>query len=297
MPTVGNRIMKKFSIITVCFNCENVIRDTIVSILNQTSTDYEYLIQDGASNDRTVKVAESFISAFAEKGIPYRIISQKDGGIYDAMNKAIQEAHGEWFLFMNAGDILADNDVLKTVKESGKLEIADIVYGDTIDKNRDWYIYNRAASLDTIDESMPFCHQSVFAKGKLHKATPYSTEYVINSDYLFYYQQYQEGKTFAYIPKPFSVFDRGGGISSNAVLSAQERLKIQEERPVRNEVLIQKRRNLLKRYKRVEFIYHHFYRYLPEKIRLKRRDAIREKQGWKHKEAFFEEYMKKQEKE
>ena len=84
--------MIKFTIITICFNCEAEIHDTIQSVLSQTCMDYEYLIKDGASKDGTVGIAESHIPTFAEKKIPYRIISQEDTGIYDAMNCATRAA-------------------------------------------------------------------------------------------------------------------------------------------------------------------------------------------------------------
>lgn len=286
--------MKKFSIITICYNCESEIGDTIESVLNQTCTDYEYLIKDGMSQDNTARIAESYIPVFAQKGISYQVIYTKDRGIYDAMNQAVQEAQGEWFLFMNAGDLMADSDVLNVVKRSGLLEKADIVYGDTIAKWKEWYTYQKPAPLEEIKEKKPFCHQSAFAKGKLHKEHLYPIEYIINGDYLFYYQQYMDGKRFDYIPYAISISDRSGISSKNEVLVAQELLKIQEERPVRDEALIQKRKEILERRIRAAFIRDHFSKLIPEKLRTKRRNQIKKKEGWKHKEEFFEELVQLQ---
>ena len=158
--------MRKFTIITICLNMEKEIGKTITSVLNQTCTDFEYIIKDGVSKDGTVSVAESFAPAFAEKGIPYRILVQPDRGIYDAMNQATREAQGEWVLYMNAGDMFADADILSIVEESDKQEVSDIIYGDRIGKNDGWYIYKPAQSLELLRLKMPFCHQSVFVRKK-----------------------------------------------------------------------------------------------------------------------------------
>ena len=122
----------KISIITVCLNAETVIRKTIDSVLNQTFSDFEYVIKDGGSKDRTLSIAQSYESAFHDKGIDFRITSCADTGPYDAMNQATCEAQGEWVLYMNAGDMFASSDVLRMAEQSGKLETADIVYGDRI---------------------------------------------------------------------------------------------------------------------------------------------------------------------
>ena len=84
--------MKRFSIITVCLNVEGQISDTIASVLSQTCMDFEYIIKDGVSKDGTVSIAQSFAPAFAERGIPYRVISQPDKGVYDAMNQQVPVA-------------------------------------------------------------------------------------------------------------------------------------------------------------------------------------------------------------
>ena len=77
----------KVSVVTVCYYSEKTIRDTIESVLNQTYSNIEYLIIDGKSADRTVEIAEEYRQAFEERGMEYIISSEKDHGIYDAMNK------------------------------------------------------------------------------------------------------------------------------------------------------------------------------------------------------------------
>lgn len=283
--------MKKFSIITVCLNSENYISKTIASVLNQTCTDFEYIIKDGVSKDRTVSIAQSYSSAFAERGIPFRIISQPDKGIYDAMNQALREVQGEWVLYMNAGDLMADNHVLQLIEKSGCLERADIVYGDEIDCEDGWYFYYKARPLERIRAHMPFCHQSAFVNKSLYDNNTYSLQYRLCSDYLFFLQRYLEGKRFSYFPIAISIFDKRG-VTSDRLAVAREMLRIHEDMPVRDENAIQKRKAILKRCKRKMFIYNHFSKYLPKKLREKRWDNKRIAGGWKDKDAFFSEQKK-----
>ena len=83
------------SVITVCLNAEKDIEYTIDSVLDQDFTDYEYLIQDGGSDDSTIEIAEKYGKYFENRNIPFRINSEKDTGLYDAMNKAVGRASGE----------------------------------------------------------------------------------------------------------------------------------------------------------------------------------------------------------
>lgn len=92
------------SIVTVSFNSEKTIRQTIESVLNQTYTNIEYNIVDGASTDRTVEIATQYKDDFEAKGIKYIITSEKDKGIYDAMNKGIARSHGEIVGLINSDD-------------------------------------------------------------------------------------------------------------------------------------------------------------------------------------------------
>ena len=99
----------KISVVTVCYNAADTIERTMLSVLNQTYHDIEYIIIDGGSTDGTVDI----IRKYADK-IAYWV-SEPDKGIYDAMNKGIKVATGEWINFMNAGDYYYSNEVLKNV--------------------------------------------------------------------------------------------------------------------------------------------------------------------------------------
>lgn len=275
--------MKKFTVITVCYNCEAEIRDTILSVLDQTCTDFEYLIKDGASQDETVAVAKSFIPAFDEKNIPYQIFSQSDTGIYDAMNCATRAAQGEWIIYMNAGDLFADETVLEKVKNSGCLETADVVYGDCIRKQEDLYMYKKADILEKMRTVMPFRHQSAFVCRTCFTDNQYDEKYRISSDFKLFLQLYRKGKRFIYIPMPISLCDMTG-ISADWERKIQEKIQILEEEPVRDEGSIQKLSAQLetvrKNNRKNRFMHQHLWRFVPKKLRQIRFRWIMKKDGW-----------------
>lgn len=284
--------MKKFTIITVCLNTENQISETIASVLEQTCTDFEYIIKDGVSKDRTVSIAQSYSPAFAERGIPFRIISQPDKGIYDAMNQAAQVALGKWVLYMNAGDQFADRYVLSMVEQHGHLEAADIVYGDRVESADAGYMYRKAYPLERMRDRLPFCHQSVFAKKSLYDELPYSLKYRLCSDYAFFFHWYQEEKRFAYLPIAICIFDRHG-VSSDGKAVAQELLQIHEDMPVRDEPTIQMLKKEIESYDQTRHSAKWFLAHLiPKKLRAKRRERIQRAAGWRTKEEFLTEKAK-----
>ncbi|MTK13123.1 MAG: glycosyltransferase [Clostridiaceae bacterium] len=117
-----------FSVITVCFNSENYIEKTIKSVLRQDFDNYEYLVIDGASTDKTVCIIEQYLDRFGGK---LQYISEKDSGIYDAMNKGIGNCSGRYIIFINSDDILDDGALRKAAEFINKNEDAQIVYGDS----------------------------------------------------------------------------------------------------------------------------------------------------------------------
>ena len=113
------------SIITVCYNAEKEIVATLKSVKEQTFKGYEYIIIDGASKDNTLKVV-------VDSGVePTHLVSEKDNGIYDAMNKALFIAKGEYLMFLNAGDSLYSPNTLQHIADVAQKENPDVIYGDT----------------------------------------------------------------------------------------------------------------------------------------------------------------------
>lgn len=217
--------MSLFTIITVCYNAENDIKRTIESVLSQTYCDYEYLIVDGLSQDSTVKVAESFQEAFKVKRVIYKVMSEKDTGIYNAMNKASDMAMGKWLLFLNAGDRLADNNILECVSKYDCMDAA-ILYGDVICSICDRYKKIPAKELSELKKGMVFCHQSAFILKEKMVEYRYDEAFRIGADYDFISRCYTSGETLEKINVTVSIFELGG-ISSDPVAHMLEHLQIQ----------------------------------------------------------------------
>ncbi len=183
------------TVVTVCRNAEDDIAETIESVLAQDYGDFEYVIKDGGSEDDTVKIARSYSERFAKRGIPYRIGHEKDSGLYDGMNAAVQLALGEYIIFMNAGDCFFDNSVLSRVFKDRDYKGAEIIYGDAVEEEfGEYYLYRKCPRL--IEERMPFSHQSVFAARSLLRETPFDTGFAITADYDFLLKAKKAGKQF-----------------------------------------------------------------------------------------------------
>lgn len=201
--------MKRISIITVCFNAESLIEKTIESILDNAEYSCEYIIIDGKSSDNTIKIAESYKDSFRERSIDYKIFSSTDLGIYDAMNKGVQNALGEWAIFINAGDILNCN-LFKEVFNGFEFKEYDIIYGDVIVFDQNSADVVHASRLSIINYNLPFCHQSTLCRTELLKQYPFDLRFKMLADYNFFLKAYHNGARFKYFPVTISKFLKGG---------------------------------------------------------------------------------------
>ncbi len=183
------------SVITICYNERDSIRGTIDSVLNQTYTDFEYIIKDGGSTDDTVSIVNSYEDAFKKKGISFRVISAKDKGIYDGMNAGVMEASGEWINFMNAGDEFFSENVLEKIFAGRDWTGTDLIYGDTAEEEFGELHYFRKCP-ERIEERMPFSHQSVFVRREEMLRHPFDMKYPIGADYNFLLTLHDEKKVF-----------------------------------------------------------------------------------------------------
>ncbi len=210
----------KISVVTVCYNSVDTIEETMLSVLNQTHPDVEYIIIDGGSTDGTVDI----IKKYAEHLAYWR--SEPDEGIYDAMNKGIAVATGDYINFMNSGDRFASNSILSTF-ENIVSENADIVYGDVILSYRGKEFIKKPLPLCRIISSIPFCHQSTFVKTEELKKNPFNTSYRITADYDFFYKSYRDKKKFQYIQLAVAVYNATSGVSTDSLsASMYEKYKI-----------------------------------------------------------------------
>ncbi|MGL4293896.1 MAG: glycosyltransferase family 2 protein, partial [Bacteroidales bacterium] len=212
--------LPKVTVVTVCFNAADVIQKTMDSVLEQTYPSIEYLIIDGYSKDNTLDLVKSMEPFFLERGCEFRITSEKDRGIYDAMNKGISQASGKWICFMNAGDVFSDPDVISKAFCDDPEEV--VLYGDTIVEKSFGNICMKPKSLDCLKKKMPFCHQSVFVPASVLKKHPFQLDFRIVADYKFFYDYYQRGGKFRYLDFPVSNFEAEQGLSSSSALRANK---------------------------------------------------------------------------
>lgn len=171
--------MPKFSIITISRNDKKGLEKTIMSVICQSFTDYEYIVIDGGSMDGSKDIIKKYVTH-----ITYWV-SEPDKGIYNAMNKGVLHAHGDYCIFMNSGDILYNQDVLKKIYERDYQE--DIITGVTIGEDESDIRFNTNGEVtfltlyrDTIS------HQSSFIKTKLLRKYPYNENLKIVSDWEFW---------------------------------------------------------------------------------------------------------------
>lgn len=199
---------KTLTVVTVAYNAEEHIEKTILSVVEQKFGDFEYIVIDGNSTDDTMSIVRKYEDKIDQ------IVSEPDKGIYDAMNKAIDLAHGEWILFMNSNDWFADADVLSDVF-SGDNSDADFIYGSHKFYNGVKTVEVPLRPLSSMWKRIAFSHQSLFSRTHIMKEYKFNLEKQIVADYDFYFRCYSEGKRFKKVNRPVSVIS-GGGFSSTS---------------------------------------------------------------------------------
>lgn len=218
----GKVLKTKISIITVVYNGVKHIEQCIQSVLNQNYPNLEYIIIDGGSTDGTQDIIMKYNSSIAYW------VSEKDTGIYNAMNKGWKKASGEIIAILNADDYYLEG-ALKSVSCFFDQTNADIIYGN-MTKLRviggTPYFREEFPNLDKMEESMGVFHPSTFVKRRVYqKLNGYNEEYQLSSDYDFFLRAYKRNFTFKYLNVNTSVF-RIGGVSNTNCLSYKEGYKI-----------------------------------------------------------------------
>lgn len=202
------------SIITVSYNSERYIKDTIESVLNQTYGNIEYIIIDGNSNDNTLDIIRGYESKFDGR---MKWVSETDKGIYDAMNKGIDMASGELVGFINSDDWYENNAIEKLIENYD--DKVDIYYGDMYKirnlKGQNYKKIRKPIDLENLKNNMILNFPSCFVKKDWYLYfTKYDINYKLTSDYKFLLESYLKGANFHYINYPFS-YMRVGGLSSD----------------------------------------------------------------------------------
>lgn len=212
---------KLISVVTVVYNDKDGLKKTIDSVKGQNFSDYEYIVIDGGSIDGTLDVLKNE-SCFID-----RYISEKDNGIYDAMNKGVNFASGHYVIFMNSGDAFYDHNTLFDIQNTLKTFEYDIVYGDRLYVSDDKSIYQKSRSIDYAIVRMPYCHQSAFVRRKLLISLPFNTTYRFAADYHQVLQFIELGATFKHQCNfPICRFSAGGA-SESGLAPHLECVKIQ----------------------------------------------------------------------
>lgn len=220
--------MTKLSVITICYNDKAGLEKTMASVTGQTFSDFEYIVIDGGSTDDSVEV----IRKYAALGKVAYWVSQKDNGIYDAQNKGWRRATGDYCLFLNSGDFLANENVLAEIFAWAPTE--DIVYGDLMVDNGKIAPYRLGQpapfTFDDLIYSTVFHPTAFIRRSLLEEAGGYDESFRIVADYDFFLRALLVRKCSSkYVPVAVTVFNTSGVGSdpANQTLHNEERYRAQ----------------------------------------------------------------------
>ena len=232
----------KITIITVCYNSGKTIKDTIESVLAQNYKNFEYIIIDGKSKDNTVDIIKSYEPKFNGK---MKWISEKDKGIYDAMNKGVKRASGDIIGLINADDILATPNAFQIIVDTFKNENCDGTYFNlrVLDENMKKVIrvFNPKKGNYKLGWYPP--HPTLYLKKDVYdKIGLYSLDYKIAADYDLMIRVMKDSDIKLSYIKEVLVYMRGGGVSTNGIngyyKSFNESLQVLKENKIKFPVIV-----------------------------------------------------------
>lgn len=202
--------MHKISIITVTYNCVDILESTILSVLQQDYKNIEYIIVDGQSTDGTIDLVSTYETQIT------KFVSEKDSGIYDAMNKGLSLCTGDWVFFLNAGDVFYDSHVLSQTFATDKL-CCDVCWGDYYARIMGKLVFKKC-NLPFYQNTqhyhgMGFSHQSVFVRAEWAKRMKFDLSYRCCADYDMMMRLYKAGAKFHYLEQSIAIVVGGEGFS------------------------------------------------------------------------------------
>jgi len=214
----------KISIITAVYNNKETVRETINSVCSQQYDNIEYILIDGASTDGTIEVINNAIQAYSQRNI--KLLSEKDNGVYDAMNKGIDLANGDIVGILNSDDVYYDKYCLSIVMNEFQTKSIDSVFADLVyvRQNNPDKVVRYYSSANFSPQKFAFgwmpAHPTFFVKRKYYeKFGKYKTNYTIAADYELLVRFYTTHKiSYSYIPK-LLVRMRTGGVSTKSYKS------------------------------------------------------------------------------
>lgn len=211
------------SIITVTYNSEKTLGAAMDSVLNQTYSGIEYLIIDGASKDGTVELAESYRERMEAKGIRFRVVSERDDGIYDAMNKGIRLATGDIIGLLNSDDWY-EPDAVETVEKEFLCNKCDLMFANIRIHKSDGSSFVKKARLRRFQTSRDWNHPTMFVKAEIYKSHPFRGK-GIHDDYGCYLQMRKEGLRVTVVDKVLADFQMGGTSNHKGLKEALNRVR------------------------------------------------------------------------
>lgn len=209
------------SIVVATYNSQSTLSICLDSILSQSLQDWECIIVDGLSKDKTLQI----IKSYADKDYRFRIVSEKDKGIFDALNKGVKLAKGEWIYVLGSDDILVSDGLERLVNCSKGY---DIVYGNTIDKYPNGVKrFPQSKDFHLVVKNMFCSHQAlIMRKDVIEKLNGFSLEYPLKADFDLIQRAYLAGFRFKQIQDTVAVFSMGGISGQASLLQEKERYKI-----------------------------------------------------------------------
>lgn len=214
----------KVSIITVTYNSEKTLAKAIESVLNQSAAAYEYIIVDGKSSDGTVELAHSYDDAFKMKGVIYKIISEPDNGIYDAMNKGIRMATGDIIGMINSDDYY-ETCAIKTVINAYNDKKFDLFYADLNMIKPDGNSFVKHSRNRKYATSRDWNHPTTFITKEIYNNYSYRTQ-TIHDDYDLILRLKKAGVRITVVNKVIANFVMNGVSHDRSVKKAFSRMKI-----------------------------------------------------------------------
>ena len=196
--------LPKVTVVTVVLNAVDLIEATIKSVVAQDYPNLEYVVVDGLSTDGTLELVERY------RAHVDTLVSGKDGGIYQAMNKGAQLATGEWILFLNAGDFFVDKDVISRSFGACDWSRCDLIYGDSIYVYGTYRWIERAIGQATMEDGLGFCHQSAFVRTALQREFGLDASERIAADYDLGLRLLKAGKKLQRVDVIITEFLTGG---------------------------------------------------------------------------------------
>lgn len=220
------------TIVTVCFNVEDTIEETMQSVMGQTYSDKEYIIIDGSSTDQTMNI----IGKYSDCDY-LRVVSEPDNGLYDAMNKSLCLAKGDYVIFLNSGDVFCDEKVLEDMAPH---LTADIVYGNVIRKKHTGDVVEKYPGKYKLFwlllQGKMVSHQVLFTKTDIMRKYGFDESYKITADFNFLVRAVQDKCSQCYVDRNVSVMENREGISARPenldIMRAEDDRSLKEYFPI-----------------------------------------------------------------